>query len=328
MLESIINILFIAFGVASASIPLICEVKKDAPTKAKPDRTSFTTMGKVFIGIAALTIIFGGIKYVLDTDHQKKMQDDSTTLLIGNSKLLLAHKTDSLEQIIRDEKCKKDAEINGLRNQEAFNHLRDSLNNSMHKTETNINKNIENTAQKTNAKIDSSKNKTENPLLDIYDIVEPGNKYVTNPLFTWDSVSKNWKIEVIITNSEDSKAINFDIHFVYIFAIGENGLFNERYRYEIGIARFTKSKIISKEFPYDLTLTVKDDEYDNTDSLRYLAIQVTYQNTKGISQMPLQKIFIINKGYINKDLPQIVNSVYDNFEAHLINLKFWQKKQN
>lgn len=99
LIQNTTNILYIALGIATALIPTIADLKKEAPTRTNPARKKFTTAGKCYLVIMMITLIIAFIKYDWDDSSQ-------TALLVGNATLIQAHKTDSIAQLLRDQQCK------------------------------------------------------------------------------------------------------------------------------------------------------------------------------------------------------------------------------
>jgi hypothetical protein len=142
-LEAFVNIVFIVSGIGLAIIPLIWDIKKDAPidlmqnARVSPDRKMFTRMGRVFILLSALAIASGTVKFVIDNATVTSMQK-------GIMAQSVAHANDSMNQIIKDAACKNEAELSEARYSLA-----------LAEANKNINEKIDGTARTTQNKVDS-----------------------------------------------------------------------------------------------------------------------------------------------------------------------------
>src|ERR1035437_4733460 len=166
MFEVIINVLVAISALIVGVLPLFFEIR--TPIKYKPNKKVFTREGKVFLFFVVVALITSIEKIYLDLNSSKIINENLNSLTIS-------HATDSMQQIVRDLSCKRDAEINEYKNQKALDHLRDSIRILMVTTENSINYKSDNNTNKilSNAKhLDSAKIKSE-PFITYASGVEP-----------------------------------------------------------------------------------------------------------------------------------------------------------
>lgn len=155
MTETLLNILILVVTVFSGVIPSVFDLRKNAGNRANPERKVLTKSGRFFILVMALLFVLTNAKLLVDKESDRKQGAALKTLDSLNKAIIYKRDKDSLISAINNQEC-----INrDLLAQKQIQEMKDSLSRQM-----------QSSAEKTNAKIDSAKNKEPMPTLDI---VEP-----------------------------------------------------------------------------------------------------------------------------------------------------------
>lgn len=327
--EVIVNVILLVSGVAASAIPLYKNVWEDVPINVKNMRVTegrkLSTVGKWFVLAASLALISGIAKFTIDSESQTSAMNRELELVKGNGQLLAAHVRDSIAQVFRDSTCKKDAELNAANYQLELRRAQDSITKKLTYTESNINKNIENSTKATKAMFDSSKTNVE-PLLDVHALILK-DTIIDNPWISWDARSNSGLLNVIITNESTAYAYNLRVNYTLLWHVKHKDVLNMNYYdYYNQNCRFTSSDPVTVMSPSYQMIKLYDDISNSNrivENLKYVAFEISYENGKGEKQKIIHKIYPIDKTKTNTLLPRISDFEVEHISRELTRLSYW-----